>query len=182
MASPGAADAPSMARPLRFAGAVTVLVSLWMPWYGIHLPADFGSRLGAATGGLPAGLQSFAQGLLAAIPKNFSVTAWQAMSGADVALAMLAGALVLTCLTAVDAQIVGGLGVALLAVVTVHLVSRPFPAEVASLKAGAWVALLGAIVALASAFLSEDRAVVAAAPAAWAAPAAQESSSVAPPR
>ena len=141
---------------MRLTGAAAVLVSLWMPWYGIHFPDSLRSQIDASAGQMPPGFAAFAQGLLNAIPQNLHVTAWQAFGGADVAMAFLAGGLVLLCFATADRTIAQAAAVALAGLVAVHLVSRPGPSGVATLAAGAWVALAGAAVALAGSFMSED--------------------------
>ncbi|MGZ4270051.1 MAG: hypothetical protein ACXVFN_11200 [Solirubrobacteraceae bacterium] len=172
-----------MARSMRLAGATAVLLSLWMPWYGIHLPDGLQSQIDARAGEMPPGFAAFAKGLLAAMPQNLHVSAWQAFGGADVAMAFLAGGLVLLCFVAADRALSVAGAVALAGLVAVHIVDRPGPSGFATLKAGPWVALLGALTALASTLISEPAPEPAAdlAPA-WAAPAAGSDTSVAPPR
>lgn len=170
-----------MSRWMRLAGATAVLVSLWMPWYGIHVPESLRGQIDASAAGLPPGFAAFAQGLLAAIPENLHVTAWQAFGGADVAMAFLASGLVLLCFANADRTISQAGAVALAGLVVVHLVARPGPSGMATLAAGAWVALAGAAVALAGSVMSDGDAAVAAAPA-WAPPAPDASPSVPPPR
>ena len=156
---------------MRLAGAAAVLVSLWMPWYGIHVPDSLRSQIDASAGGLPPGFAAFAQGLLAAIPQNLHVNAWQAFGGADVAMAFLAGGLVLLCFATADRSLSLAAAVALVALVALHLVSRPGPSGMATLAAGAWVALAGAAVALAGSLMSDGEDAVAPPEAsAWALP------------
>ena len=156
---------------MRLAGAAAVLVSLWMPWYGIHVPDTLRSQIDANAGGMPHGFSDFAQGLLDAIPQNLHVNAWQAFGGADVAMAFLAGGLVLLCFATADRSLSLAGAAALAGLVAVHLVSRPGPSGVATLAAGAWVALAGAAVALAGSLMSaEEDAVAAAEQPAWALP------------
>jgi hypothetical protein len=141
---------------MRLAGAAAVLVSLWMPWYAIHIPDSLRSQIGASAGQLPPGFAAFAQGLLAALPQNLHVTAWQAFGGADVAMAFLAGGLILLCFAAADRSISLATAAGLLALVVVHLVSRPGADGVATPASGAWVAAAGAVLALAGAVMSEE--------------------------
>jgi hypothetical protein len=156
---------------MRLAGAAAVLVSLWMPWYAIHVPDSLRSQIDANAGRLPPGFAAFAQGLLDAIPQNVHVTAWQAFGGADVAMAFLAGGLVLLCFATADRSLSVAAAVALAALVALHLVSRPGPSGMATLAWGAWVALAGAAVALAGSLMSDGEDVVAAPePSAWALP------------
>jgi hypothetical protein len=141
---------------MRLAGAAAVLVSLWMPWYAIHIPDSLRSQIDANAGRMPPGFAAFAQGLLAAIPQNLHVTAWQAFGGADVAMAFLAGGLGLLCFAAADRSISLAAAAGLVALVAVHLVSRPGVDGVATLASGAWVALGGAVLALAGSAMSAD--------------------------
>lgn len=141
-----------MARPLRLAGAAAAFLSLWMPWYAIHLPESFTSALGTQTGAPPA-LAAFTQGLLSALPKH--ANGWQAMGGGDVAIAFLAGGLALLSFATADRSIsvVGAL--AMVGIVAVHIVSPPGPEGFLVPASGAWVGLIGAGVVLASTFMSD---------------------------
>ena len=115
-----------MSRSMRLAGAAAVLVSLWMPWYAIHVPDSLRSQIDANAGRMPPGFAAFAQGLLAAIPQNLHVNAWQAFGGADVAMAFLAGGLVLLCFATADRSISLAAAVGARSPSSrVHLVSRP---------------------------------------------------------
>jgi hypothetical protein len=170
---------------MRLTGAAAVLLSLWMPWYGIHVPDSLRSQIDARAGGLPPGFAAFAQGLLDAIPKNLHVSAWQAFGGADVAMAFLAGGLVLLCFATADRAIGLAVAAALASLIVVHLVARPGPSGVATLAGGAWVALAGAAVALAGSVMT-DADVGPVAPMhdapAWTLPAPDSPASVPPPR
>ncbi len=107
---------------MRLAGAAAVLVSLWMPWYGIHVTEALRGQIDAT-----------------------------------------AGCLVLLCFATADRSLSLAGAVALAGLVAVHLVSRPGPSGMATLAAGAWVALAGAAVALAGSLMSEEEDAVAAA-------------------
>jgi hypothetical protein len=74
-------------------------------------------------------------------------------------MAFLAGGLVLLCFATADRTISQAGAVALAGLVAAHLVSRPGPSGVATLAAGAWVALVGAAVALAGSFMSDGEGV-----------------------
>jgi hypothetical protein len=144
-----------MSRPLRLAGATAVLLSLWMPWYAIHVPGALRDEIGARAGALPQGMAAFAQGLLAALPPVIDVTGWQAFGGADVAMAVLAGGVALLCFAVADRSLSVAAAGALGLLVLVHLFSRPGPAGIASLRFGAWVAMAGAVLAVAGALMSD---------------------------
>ena len=70
-------------------------------------------------------------------------------------MAFLAGGLVLLCFATADRSISLAAAAGLLALVLVHLVSRPGADGVATPAAGAWVAAAGAVLALAGAAMSD---------------------------
>jgi Na+-translocating ferredoxin:NAD+ oxidoreductase RnfD subunit len=171
-----------MAKPLRLAGTAMALLSLWMPWYAVHLGA-LASQIDARAGSLPAGFAELAKGLLAAVPQDVHVTGWQAMAGGDVAIAFLAGGLALLSFATADRIISVAGAVALVAVVGYHVAEPAGPSGLLTLNSGAWVALLGAGLTLASTFLDGEPQVLTPAPEplpAWQEPA--RPASVAPPR
>ena len=144
-----------MAKPLRLAGAAMALLSLWMPWYAVHLDT-ISSQIDARASSLPAGFADFAKGLLAAIPQNVHVTGWQVMNGGDVAIAFLAGGLALLTFATADRSISVAAAAALLAIVAYHVADPAGPSGLLTLKSGAWVALIGAGLALASTFMDDE--------------------------
>src|SRR4051794_23739837 len=97
-----------MTRPLRLARALTGALSLWLPWYEATIPRALRAAFDAQAGQLPQGFAELARGLLAAIPATIRVNAWQAFEGVDVALALLAGAVALSVVLAVDSRAVMG--------------------------------------------------------------------------
>jgi len=133
-----------MTRPLRLAGALTVVLSLWLPWYGVSIPRALRQAFDAQAGQLPPGLADFARGLLDALPATIRVNAWQAFEGADVALALLAGAVAVSVVLAIDARAVLGAAAAIGGLVLVHILDQPGPNQIVSVKVGPWVALAGA--------------------------------------
>jgi hypothetical protein len=173
-----------MARPLRLAGALAVLASLWLPWYGLSLGDELRGAIDREAAQLPQGFGEFARGLLEALPSSFRVTGWHAFEGADVALALLAAAAVVSLALEVDPRAVMAAGAAIAGLVLIHLLDQPGPNEIVSVKVGPWVALVGGVAIAASAW---PPAVPAApeAPAAWAPPAsappASAPASVSPP-
>jgi hypothetical protein len=72
------------------------------------------------------------------------VNAWQAFEGADVALALLAGAVAVSVVLAVDARAVMGAAAAIAGLVLVHVLDQPGPNQIVTVKVGPWVALAGA--------------------------------------
>jgi hypothetical protein len=138
------ADVARMTRPLRLAGSLTVLLSLWLPWYGVEIPGELRRAFDAQAGELPPGAADFARGLLDALPSVLRANGWQAFEGADVALALLAGAAAVSVVLAVDVRAVLGAAAAIAGLVLVHVLDQPGPNELVSVKAGPWVALAGA--------------------------------------
>jgi hypothetical protein len=174
-----------MSRPLRLAGALGVIASLWLPWYAVTIPDAVREAVDAQSGQLPPGFADFARGILAALPKSIQLNGWQAFEGADVAIALIAGAAALSVLTTIDMRAVLGGAAAIGGLVIVHVLDQPGPNEIVTVKAGPWVALAGAA---AIALSARDEATPVVAPAAfaptppaeaWSPPAA---ASVPPPR
>ena len=174
------------------AGAGAVAASLWLPWYAIDLGKAFDSAFGGTSGSAPSGpAGDFARGLVAglldAVPHRITATGWVALSGADVALALLAGAAVLAVLVRdvpplLAARAVGLAGVAATAIVVVHVLHRPGPDGLVALRPGIWVALAGGVVLSLAGGLAAGRPVPAAAPVfAPRAPDPGSTTSVAPP-
>jgi hypothetical protein len=174
-----------MSRPLRLAGAIAVIASLWLPWYGITIPDAVQQAIEGQAGQLPNGFAEFARGLLAALPRSIELNGWQAFEGADVAIALIAGAAALSVLIAIDVRAVLGAAAAIAGLVAVHVLDQPGPNEIVSVKVGPWVALAGAAAIALSARAEPTRAAAtptvapAPSPDAWAPPAP---ASVPPPR
>jgi hypothetical protein len=133
-----------MSRPLRLAGALAVIASLWLPWYGVTIPDAVRQVVDAQAGQLPDGFADFARGILASLPKSIQLNGWQAFEGADVAIALIAGAAALSVLMAIDVRAVLGAAAAIAGLVIVHVLDQPGPNEIVAVKAGPWVALAGA--------------------------------------
>jgi hypothetical protein len=133
-----------MSRPLRLAGAVAAIASLWLPWYGVTIPDAVRQAVDAESGQLPPGFADFARGILAALPKSIELDGWQAFEGADVAIALIAGAVALSLLATIDVRAVLGAAAAIAGLVVVHMLDQPGPNEIVTVKAGPWVALAGA--------------------------------------
>ena len=171
-----------MSKPLRTIGALAALGSLWMPWYVVHIAA-LSSRLDTTNTQLPPAFADFARGLLAAIPQNVSVNGWTAMNGGDIAIAFLAGGLLLLSFAEADRTITMAAAAGLIGIAAVHIVAPAGPDGLLTPKTGPWIALVGGAVALASAFMSDEGETVAPAPAPQPLPAWSEpDTSVAPPR
>jgi hypothetical protein len=133
-----------MSRPLRLCGAIAVIASLWLPWYGIAIPDAVRQAVDAQAGQLPEGFADFARGILASLPKAIQLNGWQAFEGADVAIVLIAGAAALSVLMAIDVRAVLGAAAAIAGLVIVHVLDQPGPNEIVTVKAGPWVALAGA--------------------------------------
>lgn len=135
---------PTMTRALRLTGAGAVVLSLWLTWYTIRIPDELRSVVDAQARQLPQGLGDFARGILAALPSKIDATGWQAFEGADVALALLAGAVALSVLTVVDPRAVLAAAALIAGLVLVHVFDQPGPNQLVSVGVGSWVALAGA--------------------------------------
>jgi hypothetical protein len=135
-----------MTRPLRLAGALAVMLSLWVSWYEVRIPDALRRAFDPqnADAQMPDGFAAFARGLLDAIPTVIRVNGWQAFEGADVALALLAGAVAFSVMLDVDPRAILGAAAAIAGVVIMHVLDRPGPSEIVSLKLGPWIALAGA--------------------------------------
>lgn len=133
-----------MSRPLRLAGAVAVIASLWLPWYGIAIPDAIRQAVDAQAGQLPQGFADFARGVLASLPHSIQLNGWQSFEGADVAIVLIAVAAGITALLEIDVRAVLGAAAAIAGLVVVHILDQPGPNEIVSVKAGPWVALAGA--------------------------------------
>jgi hypothetical protein len=110
----------------------------------VSIPDAVHEAVDAQTGQLPQGVADFARGILAALPKSIELNGWQAFEGADVAIALVAGAAALSLLMAIDVRAVLGAAGAIAGLVVVHMLDQPGPNEIVSVKAGPWVALAGA--------------------------------------
>jgi hypothetical protein len=141
---------------LAAAGAALVLVSLWLPWYGIDLPDGLPEGLGSAapTGPGAEMAESLARGLLAAFEQALVVTGWRAFEVTDVVLALGAGAALLavgalaagsSLAPAATGRVLACAGVAGTLLIAARLVSPPMPADMLSTRAGAWTGLAGAV-------------------------------------
>jgi hypothetical protein len=146
------ADGSRMSRPLRLAGAMAVVISLWLPWYQVRISDAMRHAFDGQAGQLPQGFAAFARGVLAALPASLDLTGWQAFQGADVALAMLAGAVAISVTLAVDLRAVLAGAAAIGALVVFHVVDQPGPNEIVTVRFGAWIALAGAAAIALSAF------------------------------
>ncbi len=169
------------------AGALILLGSLWLPWYTMRFPdalRDAFKGIGAngATQPTPQGGpgealgQAFSglfSGLAAAIPDEISAKGWQALDGADVALAVIAIVALLIAMALsgaaggvrVDAasagRIVAALGAVALAIVAYNAVSPPggdapaiFGEDLMQLRYGLAVAGGGALLMIAGGLMS----------------------------
>jgi hypothetical protein len=173
-----------MTRPLRLVGALAVLASLWLPWYAVHIPDAVRAAFDQQSGQLPPGFADFARGLLDALPRSVTLNGWQSFEGADVALALLAGAVAVSLLLAIDVRAILGLAAAIAGLVLVHVLDQPGPNEIVNVKVGSWVALAGAAAIALSA--RDELAAPASAGGTWAPapsdPAPPPAPSVAPPQ
>jgi hypothetical protein len=157
----GAAPARSSAgigHWLAGAGAIALIVSLFMTWYEVELPAAARAALDAETNALQPEAQAltraFGNAFLGAF-ESVDMTGWQAFETADVALlgcGIVAAAAILVGLglfgrggRGLDVSTVVSLaGAAAGALVVVKMLDQPEPAQLFALGAGPVVALAGA--------------------------------------
>jgi hypothetical protein len=145
-----------MARILRLAGAISVILSLWLPWYAIHLPANFQSVIDAQAGQMPPAFSAIARGLLAAMPRDLQVSGWEVFTGADVAMALLSAGVILLCLIAADRSASVLTAAALAILVLYHVIDRPGPTGFATPEEGALLGLAGATLVLLGTYLDRE--------------------------
>ena len=137
------------AEPVAGAGGLLLLVSLYLPWYGLELPAGTGN---------------LAAPVLAAELAGATASGWQAFTVTDILLALLALpaiAVPIVSLTArgpakpiaveVIASAVGWIAVVLVAY---RLIDPPGPNAFIALRYGAWLALAGALIAWVGSWLA----------------------------
>ncbi len=118
-------------------GGVVLLVDLWLSWYGIDL------------GGI-------AKGLVGGAGIDTTVSAWQAFSWIDIILFVTAvGAIAIAAIPAVGravelpfplATVVAGLAGLSVLLIFYRIVNQPGPNDLISVKYGAWLGLIAAIV------------------------------------
>jgi hypothetical protein len=77
---------------LALIGALVAVGSLWRPWYSVRFPPEFRDMLSGSgpLGGDPGLLGQLARGMATAIPDSVSVSGWEVLNGADVAVAIVA--------------------------------------------------------------------------------------------
>jgi hypothetical protein len=163
------------------AGAVVVLLSLFLPWYEVRIPDSvlqmFGS--GGQLGGDPGLLGQLSRGVAAALPSSIAASGWKELEGADLALCLGAAGVIAAVLAVagalgpgvrVDQRSAGSaiavIGAVALVVVVVHVVHKPGHgsplADAVHLRAGIWMALAGAAVMLTGGVLAASDAPAAA--------------------
>jgi hypothetical protein len=146
---------------LALAGAALALASLWRPWYTIHIPAGFRDAMSSETAKLPGIIGQVASGLAASMPDQIAASGWEELSGADVAVCVLALAIAVLVVGAAGAfgsavridpgaaaRAVAGLGAAVAAIALVHAVDRPGDGDLVHVASGLWLALAGGGVAV----------------------------------
>jgi hypothetical protein len=154
-------------------GAIGLIVSLFLKWYGIGLPAGADQALADGSQGLPDGYQQFAQQFGQALLESFSNlggNAWEMFEFADVALLACAVAALGATLVAMGvisslrraagdlANVTRIAGVVAIGIVVVKMLDQPDPAEIWQLESGPYVALAAAaMVAFGGAAASRSR-------------------------
>jgi hypothetical protein len=131
------------------AGALILLVSLWLPWYAIRMPdvlrdafqglgkgAAGQTSSGGADDGFAQAFGGFLSGIAEAMPEEITAKGWTALDGADVALTAISAVAILLALSFSGAALVRmapadagrgliALGVIALAIVGYHIASPP---------------------------------------------------------
>lgn len=151
---------------LALVGALLAVGSLWRPWYSVRFPPQF-RELFTSNGQLgsdPGLFGQMARAVAGAIPSSVSVSGWEVLRGADVAIAVVAigaAAVILAASGAISGMRVdGGLaaraaslgGAAVLGIALWHVAKKPAPAGVADwlhAEQGLWMAVAGGVAMLA---------------------------------
>jgi hypothetical protein len=142
---------------LTIVGAIALVVSLFLTWYDLELPASVGATVDAETNALPPGerelVRAFGQAFLGVF-EHVDQTAWQAFDTADVLLLVAGLASAALALAGVGlfgrgrafepGQVLAFTGAATGAMVLVKMLDQPEPAQIFGLGAGPLVALAGA--------------------------------------
>jgi hypothetical protein len=141
------------------AGAITLIISLFLTWYGLALPSNFGQELNAGTEQLPPELRDFGQVFGKVIVDSFANvggTAWEMFELADVVLFGCAIVALCTVLAAMGfgewrnvratelARLSAVAGTIAVGTVLVKMFDQPEPAQLFELEVGPFVALAGA--------------------------------------
>jgi hypothetical protein len=151
---------------LALAGALLAVGSLWRPWYSLSIPPAVRELFSAngEIGSDPGLFGQLARGFAAAIPGSVSVSGWEVLNGADVAIAIVALAVVAAVLAASGA--IGGLrvdaglasraacaaGTLVLVLAVWHVVDKPGADQASEWlhpEQGLWMALAGGVAMLA---------------------------------
>jgi hypothetical protein len=139
-------------------GAITLIVSLFLPWYSLNLPPGAEEALDAQTRGLPDALRELSRSFAQELIDSVGGTAWEVFSSADVVL-LGCGIIVLvltlstiatrgssTPLTpARAARLTALVGAGASALVVVKILDQPGPNVLLDLDYGPFVALAGAV-------------------------------------
>jgi hypothetical protein len=142
-------------------GALAALGSLWRPWYTVDVPPQLREALSSEGAKSSGALGRFVQGLAAAMPDTISVSGWEGLAGADVAVclgAVSVAALVVGAAGAFGSAVridpraaargIASVGAAGLVLAVVHLVHRPISADLVHPAGGLWIALGGCVLVL----------------------------------
>jgi hypothetical protein len=151
-------------------GALALIASLFMPWFGLALPAAFQEALDAEVQKLPAGFREFGQVLFTDLPEAVEGSAWELFSLADVALLVCGVAVLVLVLLATGigrpaihagasavAHTVATLGVAAAVLILLKMADQPEPRELFEIRHGALLALAGALTIAVGGWLASTR-------------------------
>ncbi len=145
---------------LALVGALVAIGSLWRPWYSVRFPPQFRELLSSSgqLGSDPGLFGQMARAMAGALPSSVSVAGWEALSGADVAIAVAAigAAAVIVAATGaiaglrVDAGLAAraasAAGATVLVLALWHVVDKPGPGQAADwlhVEQGLWLAVAG---------------------------------------
>lgn len=144
---------------LALIGALVAVGSLWRPWYSVRFPPEFRELFSSdgRLGGDPGLFGQLARGMAAAIPSSVSVSGWEALKGADVAIALVAIGAAVVILAAsggisglrVDAGLAAraatAAGLTVLVLALWHVADKPGPGQAADwlhVGSGLWMAVV----------------------------------------
>jgi hypothetical protein len=139
------------------AGAMALVVSLFLPWYSLELGSVLGQALNTQAQALPEGLREVGEAIASRLASGLSGTGWEVFEGTDIAL--LVCAIVVFGLTVLATGISPGIsanpdaiaaliapaGLAATLLVVWKLIDQPDPHQLFSVEPGAFVALSGAL-------------------------------------
>jgi hypothetical protein len=152
-------------------GAITLIVSLFLPWYTLNLPPGAEEALDEQTRGLPEGLRELSRSFAQELIDSVGGTAWEVFSSADIVLLacgiVVLGVTLWTLATrgastalppARAARLIALVGAGASALVVVKILDQPGPNLLLDLDYGPFVALAGTVAMALGGLAARDRA------------------------